>query len=229
MDDLVARWVALAGEETRRIGADLADRYGEEHRRYHTREHLVAVLDLVDELAGHADDPDLVRLAAWFHDAVYDPRRGDNEERSAVKAERVLADTDLPPEAIAEVARLVRLTATHTPGPADRNGQVLCDADLLTATHTPGPADRNGQVLCDADLAILGADAERYAAYAAAVRSEYAFVPEEHFNAARADILRSLLAKPTIFHTPPARERFERRARRNLHQELSRLESALGR
>ncbi|ACY99280.1 MULTISPECIES: HD domain-containing protein [Thermomonospora] len=207
MDDLVARWVALAGEETRRIGADLADRYGEEHRRYHTREHLVAVLDLVDELAGHADDPDLVRLAAWFHDAVYDPRRGDNEERSAVKAERVLADTDLPPEAIAEVARLVR----------------------LTATHTPGPADRNGQVLCDADLAILGADAERYAAYAAAVRSEYAFVPEEHFNAARADILRSLLAKPTIFHTPPARERFERRARRNLHQELSRLESALGR
>lgn len=207
MDDLVARWVALAGEETRRIGADLADRYGEEHRRYHTREHLVAVLDLVDELAGHADDPDAVRLAAWFHDAVYDPRRGDNEERSAVKAERVLADTDLPPEAIAEVARLVR----------------------LTATHTPGPADRNGQVLCDADLAILGADAERYAAYAAAVRSEYAFVPEEHFNAARADILRSLLAKPTIFHTPPARERFERRARRNLHQELSRLESALGR
>lgn len=207
MDDLVARWVALAGEETRRIGADLADRYGEEHRRYHTREHLVAVLDLVDELAGHADDPDLVRLAAWFHDAVYDPRRGDNEERSAVKAERVLADTDLPPEAVAEVARLVR----------------------LTATHTPGPADRNGQVLCDADLAILGADAERYAAYAAAVRSEYAFVPEEHFNAARADILRSLLAKPTIFHTPPARERFERRARRNLHQELSRLESALGR
>ncbi|MEU8341287.1 HD domain-containing protein [Spirillospora sp. NPDC048832] len=196
--DLVDRWVALAGPHTRHIGTELDERYGEPHRRYHTRAHLTAVLDLVDELAGHADDPDLVRLAAWFHDAVYDPERADNEERSARLATRMLADTDLSPAGVQEVARLVELTTTHAP-----------DED-----------DRNGQVLCDADLAVLGSDPGEYAAYTAAVREEYAFVPDEFFAAGRAEVLNGLLALPKLFHTPPARERFEERARNNIRTEL---------
>ncbi|MCW2898427.1 MAG: metal dependent phosphohydrolase [Streptosporangiaceae bacterium] len=196
--DLVDRWVELAGPDTRTIGADLAARYGEPHRRYHTREHLADVLDLVDELAPHADDADVVRLAAWFHDAVYDPRRGDNEERSAWLAERMLTDTDVGPEIVAEVARLVR----------------------LTTTHAPAAGDRNGHVLCDADLAVLAAEPDRYAAYAAAVREEYAFIPDEHFIRSRADVLRGLLELSRLFQTPPARARLEGGARRNLETEL---------
>ncbi|MEV4673098.1 MULTISPECIES: HD domain-containing protein [Actinomadura] len=196
--DLVDRWVALAGPHTRHIGTELDERYGEPHRRYHTRAHLTAVLDLVDELAGHAADPDLVRLAAWFHDAVYDPERADNEERSARLAVRMLADTDLAAAGVQEVARLVE----------------------LTTTHAPGEDDRNGQVLCDADLAVLGADPDQYAAYTAAVREEYAFVPDEFFAAGRAEVLNGLLALPKLFHTPPARERFEERARSNIRTEL---------
>lgn len=196
--DLVERWVALAGPQTRRIGAGLDARYGEEHRRYHTREHLTAVLDIVDELAGHADDPDAVRLAAWFHDAVYDPERADNEERSARLAGRMLADTDLTPETIAEVVRLVE----------------------LTQSHAPAEDDRNGHVLCDADLAILGANPERYAEYASAVREEYSFVPDEFYKAGRAEVLANLLALPSLFHTPPARERYEGQARQNIKAEL---------
>lgn len=201
--DLVDRWTALAGPQTRHIGAELDARYGEGHRRYHTREHLIAVLDLVDELAAHATAPDAVRLAAWFHDAVYDPERADNEERSARLAARMLNDTDLGPGTVAEVGRLVR----------------------LTETHAPDPIDRNGQVLCDADLAILGSGPDRYAAYAAAVREEYAFVPDEFFNAARAEVLQGLLALPALFHTPAARERFEAAARRNIETELTLLKA----
>ncbi|QKG25638.1 HD domain-containing protein [Actinomadura verrucosospora] len=196
--DLVERWVALAGPQTRHIGTELDKRYGEPHRKYHTREHLTAVLDLVDELAADAADPEAVRLAAWFHDAVYDPERADNEERSARLAARMLADTDLPAATIDEVVRLVE----------------------LTVTHAPGPGDRNGQVLCDADLAVLGADPGRYGAYAAAVREEYAFVPEDLFRAGRADVLNGLLALPHLFHTATARERYEDRARRNIETEL---------
>jgi predicted metal-dependent HD superfamily phosphohydrolase len=201
--DLVERWVALAGPQARRIGADLDARYGEGHRRYHTREHLVAVLDLVDEWSACADDADTVRLAAWFHDAVYDPQRADNEERSARLADRMLADTDLPESQVTEVVRLVR----------------------LTETHAPDDGDRNGHVLCDADLAILGSDPERYAAYAAAVREEYAFVPEEFYRAGRAEVLRGLLDLSTLFHTPSARERFEAQARRNMETELMLLKA----
>ncbi|RAY13315.1 metal-dependent phosphohydrolase [Actinomadura craniellae] len=196
--ELIDRWVALAGSDTRTLGASLVARYTEPHRRYHTARHLAAVLDLVDELAGHADDADAVRFAAWFHDAVYNPERGDNEERSARLAERMLTDTDLPAPTVAEVARLVR----------------------LTESHAPGPGDRNGQVLCDADLAILAADPRSYAEYAAAVRAEYAFVPDELFERGRAQVLRALLDLPTLFHTPVGYDRYEHRARHNLKTEL---------
>src|SRR4051812_12577829 len=66
---------------------NLLRRWSEPQRRYHTVEHLAAVLDRIDELVDvqkeYAEDPDAVRLAAWFHDAVYLPERSTNEERSA--------------------------------------------------------------------------------------------------------------------------------------------------
>jgi predicted metal-dependent HD superfamily phosphohydrolase len=196
--DLVERWAELTGE--RRLGEELVTRYREEHRRYHTDVHLAAVLDLVDELAADADDVDVVRLAAWFHDAVYDPQRGDNEERSAVLASRML--TDLGYAKAEEVADLVRMTKTHE------------------------PSDANGRVLCDADLAILAASPSDYAAYAAAVRQEYAFIPDEFFRPGRADVLEQLLKLPSLFHTSVARERFEARARANVQAEINQLRTS---
>ncbi|MFC3821473.1 metal-dependent phosphohydrolase [Planomonospora venezuelensis] len=195
--ELIDRWRELAGPHAEALGRDLIARYAEPHRKYHTTAHLEAVLAHVDALAPHADNPDLVRLAAWFHDAVYDPRRGDNEERSARLAERALPEMGLPPEEVAAVARLVR----------------------LTVTHAPEPSDADGAVLCDADLAILAAPPDLYAAYAAAVREEYAFVPDDAFRAGRAAVLRSLLDLPAIFRVSGA----EAAARANIREELDRL------
>ncbi|MFI6940575.1 hypothetical protein ACIBI4_14985 [Streptomyces sp. NPDC050418] len=184
---------------------NLLKRWAEPQRRYHTVAHLTAVLDHIDVLASHADDPDLVRLGAWFHDAVYLPDRSENEERSARLAERALAEAGLSASAVAEVARLVR----------------------LTVTHDPAPDDRNGQVLCDADLAILASDPAAYAAYTAAVRDEYGFVPDDAFRTGRARILAQLLALPRLFHTPYAATEWEARARANLEKELAQLTRGL--
>jgi predicted metal-dependent HD superfamily phosphohydrolase len=96
----------------------------------------------------------------------------------------------------------------------------------LTETHAPAEDDRNGQVLCDADLAILGSSPDRYATYAAAVREEYAFVPEEFYRKGRADVLTQLLSLPALFHTPEAHERFETRARHNIETELMLLRAS---
>ncbi|MFF3322154.1 HD domain-containing protein [Streptomyces sp. NPDC002889] len=180
---------------------NLLARWAEPQRRYHTTAHLIAVLDHIDTLADRAADPDLVRLAAWFHDAVYLPDRSENEERSARLAERALPEAGLDEAATAEVARLVRLTIGHDPA-----------AD-----------DRNGQVLCDADLAILAADPEPYAAYVAAVRAEYGFVPDDAFRVGRAAVLRQLLDLPQLFHTPHGQREWEGHACRNLEAELSLL------
>ena len=183
---------------------DLLARWAEPHRRYHTTDHLVAVLDRIGLLSAHCEGPEAVAtvlLAAWFHDAVHLPERSTNEERSARLAERALPEAGLPPDRTAEVARLVR----------------------LTVTHDPADDDRDGQVLCDADLAVLAGAPQEYAAYAAAVREEYSFLPDDAFRTGRADVLRHLLALPSLFRTPYGRAHWERTARRNMTTELELL------
>lgn len=219
--DLAARWAATVAQargpqtphpapakapDPAPYAANLLRRWAEPQRRYHTTDHLAAVLDRIDELAPHADDMPAVQLAAWFHDAVYRPDRSENEERSAALAERALPELGIDPARTSEVARLVR----------------------LTVTHDPAPDDRNGAVLCDADLAVLAGSPDAYAAYAAAVRAEYAFVPDPDFRTGRAAVLRQLLALPHLFRTPHGHDRWEHPARHNLSTELALLESGAG-
>ncbi|MFG3436852.1 metal-dependent phosphohydrolase [Nonomuraea sp. NPDC047897] len=214
------RWLALVGHSpaTAAVGAELVARWSEPHRRYHTITHLTAVLDAIDELytgtpvladggpgaGGQAQvgggDPVAVRLAAWFHDAVYDGRPGWDEERSAWLALARLPRCGVPPVRVAEVARLVRLTAAH---------------DGLAS------GDAGGAVLCDADLAVLGGDG--YADYAARVREEYAHVPDHLFRQGRAAVLRRLLATPRLYRTSRAYELWEARARASMSAELALL------
>ncbi|AWL39869.1 MULTISPECIES: HD domain-containing protein [Streptomyces] len=200
-DALVAVRGTASGPDPLPYADHLLERWGEPQRRYHTTAHLAQVLDHVDTLAGHAADPDVVRLAVWFHDAVYRPDRSENEERSAALAERALPEAGVPDAATAEVARLVR----------------------LTVTHDPADGDRDGEVLCDADLAILASAPREYAAYAAQVREEYGFVPDDLFRAGRADVLRHLLGLPRLFRTPHGAAVWEPRARQNVTTELELL------
>lgn len=191
-------------------GLDLRDKliaaYGSPSRGYHDLRHLAEVFERLDELAATvAFDHTTVRLAAWFHDGVYDGHPA-AEERSAAWAETALASVGVTPEQNAEVARLVR----------------------LTAHHRPNPDDRNGCALSDADLAILASDKHRYDEYAAEVRREYAHIPDALFRHGRATILRDLLAKPTLFHTPYAVRAWEASARANVEVELRTLSDGEG-
>lgn len=181
-------------------GGYLLGRWSEPQRHYHTVTHLTAVLDVVDRHAALAPHPERVRLAAWLHDAVYDPRAlgGANERDSAEFAAGLLATLGVPDEVAAEVARLVG----------------------LTAGHATADGDTDGELLCDADLAVLAGDPERYAAYTAAIRREYAHVPDEDFAAGRAQVLKALLELPSIYRLAPLRAAWESTARANLEREL---------
>ncbi|CCH86241.1 conserved protein of unknown function [Modestobacter italicus] len=197
-----AGWTALAGDSptSRTEWAAVVGAWSEPHRRYHDLAHLAAVLGIVDQLAAAAPDPAAVRLAAWYHDVAYDPLRSDNEEVSAARARIGLLG--LVEEArVAEVERLV----------------------LLTAGHDPQPDDANGAVLCDADLAVLASPAPAYAAYASAVREEYGHLSDDAFTAGRIAVLEHLLALPALFRTPAAADRWTAPARANLAAELSLL------
>jgi predicted metal-dependent HD superfamily phosphohydrolase len=201
--ELLARWDATLPNQ-QELGKNLIIRYGEPHRHYHTTKHLLHVLTMIDQLA---DDHDLflVRLAAWYHDAVYAIPAGQitNEEASARLALRELSRVGLEQEDLNQVARLVRLTETHLPGPHPE-----------------------GELLCDADLAILASDPTDYAAYVAAVRQEYAQLPDEQFLAGRLAVLTEL-ADREIFRTAKGRKLADA-ARANLSTEISALKASVG-
>jgi predicted metal-dependent HD superfamily phosphohydrolase len=219
---LLTRWMGLvadgpnpeaaAADAAEAAGRDLLARYAEPQRRYHDQRHLAEVLDAVDALAAHAADPRAVALAAWFHDAVYQPAAppGRNEEDSALLAEQVLPALGLDAGSggtVAAVAALVRGTAHHEIRTDDPSAPPVADAE----------------VLYDADLAILAAAPERYAEYTAGVRAEYAHVPDEVFRPARAAILRGFVDRPRIYRTPTAYTLWEMAARANLATELADL------
>jgi predicted metal-dependent HD superfamily phosphohydrolase len=178
----------------------LIARYREGHRRYHTVTHLHRVLADVSALLRESSvaDAGAVRLAAFFHDAIYDPRHHDNEDKSAALARRELSALGLEQGRLADVERLVWATAAHRPETTDE------------------------QVLCDADLAVLASVPAVYDAYVHGVRAEYAHVSDDEWRNGRRTFVEGFLGRAAIFATAPMRQR-EPRARANLEAELAQL------
>lgn len=196
------RWRGLLPDQPE-LGTELIERWSEPHRRYHDVRHLEACLAALDEVAPSdlaADDALAVRLAVWFHDAVYRGRAGDDERASAALAERVLTSRVARP-VVDEVVRLV----------------------LLTIEHRCSPDDRTGALLIDADLSVLGQNRGRYHVYLRDVREEYAAVSDEDFRRGRLAVVEALLALDPLFQTEAARSRWSDRARTNLREERVRL------
>ena len=185
----------------------LIGRHREAHRHYHGVRHVTWVVRHVEELAAAEPVSDIaaVVVAAFFHDAVYDPQASDNEVASARLADRELAVLGWDEARRRRVATMVEATATHE-APAVDPG-----IELDTA------------VLLDADLAVLGSDPASYQAYVAGVRSEYAHVSADDWRTGRTQVLRSFLDRPVLFATPTARERWESRARANVAAEVASL------
>lgn len=176
--------------------------YSEPHRRYHTLEHIedcLSQLEAVDGLS--AGDRHTLELAIWWHDAVYDPTRADNEAVSADLARHDLSAMGESAETVAEVARLI----------------------LLTKGHAVEPGDTLGAILVSIDLSILGRSPADYDRYAAQVREEYGFVPQEAWRAGRSAVLRRFLDAPAIYAESAFAARYETPARENLARELDSL------
>lgn len=201
---LLARWERLLPQSSRMgslIGENLLARWSAPTRRYHDTLHLDEMLDRLNRLPGGRAVP--VRLAAWFHDAVYEPTApaGASEQASAALLEELGPECGFDPPIVAEAVRLVRLTARH-------------EADA---------GDVAAAALIDADLAILAADTDRYLDYAAGVRAEYAHLPEDVFTSGRAAVLQGLLDRDPLFVTTVGRARWEQTARANMAVELRML------
>jgi predicted metal-dependent HD superfamily phosphohydrolase len=175
------------------IYQDLARRYAEPQRAYHTLRHIEECLREFEPARSLARDERAVEMAIWYHDAVYRPRSHDNEKRSAALAGKVAALAGLSPHFADKVEALI-----------------------LATRHKEVPRDTDAQLLTDIDLAILGHDKHRFEEYERQIRREYRCVPGPIYKSKRSAILQRLLMRPTIYSTPYFKKRYEARARENL-------------
>ena len=204
---LLLRWQTVwrevgASRADEELYAKLVDSYSEPHRRYHTVQHLeecFAHLDLARSIAQH---PSEVELALWFHDAIYDTRRTDNEERSAEWAQAAALASGLPIEPAERIAGLV-----------------------LATKHDAVPVGTDAGLLVDIDLAILGSETARFEEYEVQIREEYAWAPESLYQNARRKILQAFVSREQIYSTELFHAEYEARARQNIHRSLARLDT----
>ncbi|WP_136415072.1 hypothetical protein [Herbaspirillum sp. ST 5-3] len=207
---LRARWQALMTHlASDRAAADsawevLVKHYAEPHRAYHNLSHIMALLRHADAERAHMARPEVVELAIWFHDLIYDTRAMDNEQRSASWAHHAMHAMRIDTDLIPPVEQCILATQRH---------------------EVPSAQIADLPLFLDIDLSILGSSPEIYHRYSQAIRAEYDWVPPQAYRSARVDILQRFLARPALFFTPSMAARFEAQARQNIAWELKELSS----
>lgn len=180
---------------------DLVAAYSETHRYYHTLVHLEECFTHFDSASHLAGSSAEIEIAIWFHDAIYDTRKHDNEERSAAWAVRVVRNSGSPSEVAERIDELI-----------------------LASKHRAIPNSLDACLFVDVDLSILGASAGRFDEYERQIRHEYAWVPEMEFRQGRARLLQEISARERIYSTEFFHHRLETTARENLRRSLLNLE-----
>lgn len=180
----------------------LAEAYGDASRHYHDQCHVAECLRHLQRYRHLATRTDEIAVALWFHDAVYDTRRVDNEEASAAWAGRYLSEEGADPEVIRRIT------------------------DMIIATKSHEIAGVDGELMVDIDLEILGAPRATFERYDQAIRQEYAWVPEEQYRIRRRGVLEGFVARDRIYRTPELHGGYEQRARENLARKLRELDDS---
>ncbi|HET7131004.1 MAG TPA: N-methyl-D-aspartate receptor NMDAR2C subunit [Gammaproteobacteria bacterium] len=197
-------WEALGATAPEGLYERLLACYSEPRRYYHTARHLDECFAAFEAVRSLAMRPAEIEIALWFHDAIYDTKRNDNEEKSADWARAALVDAGVSAEAAERVHALV-----------------------LATRHEAAPQSKDAAILVDVDLSILGATPKRFAEYERQVRLEYGWVPDRLFRRTRRKILEEFLRRPSIYTSEHFRGARQRAARSNLSRSVDRLRSKL--
>lgn len=196
-------WQAIgARTSSDNVFAFLNEAHNEPKRSYHTMQHVAnsqLLLDLRQVALSCANLPAL-RIATYFHDAVYLPGNRDNETKSAFWASAFLRQAQIDDKTVSLVKELI-----------------------LSTTHRTIGLTMDERVMQDVDLAILGSPSNTYEHYRQAIREEYRDVDTAEYRRGRTSVLENFLERPMIYTTPYFHGRFERQARTNLQRETKSL------
>jgi len=187
---------ALASNE---LFDELNKYYSDDTRFYHDKSHIVECLRNFQLYRSKAEHPSEIEIAIWFHDVIYDTKASDNEEQSAVFAERALVEASAQKDSVNRVV------------------------DMILATKTHQVSSNDSKLMVDIDLGILGTPRDVFEQYDQNIRKEYHWVPSEVYLPGRANVLRSFIEREAIYHTKEFYDLYEVQARKNLERKIAEL------
>ena len=199
---------AVESEKVNNLWQDIAIRYSENQRAYHSLQHIEQLFAQFKQIKHVLNEPHIIALALFYHDVIYAPTRADNELKSAEYAVEALR----PYFSAAQcqyIYALIMMTANHKLAECS-NAQKNFDSAYLL----------------DMDLSILGASWSEYEQYAQAVRQEYAHVSNIDYRVGRRAVLTGLLAHPKLYLTDYYYDRLEKQARQNIKREIKILHAS---
>jgi predicted metal-dependent HD superfamily phosphohydrolase len=227
--------------------------YDEPHRAYHNWTHVEDVLLSIDFLMHNQEQMDvtlqdvaITTLAAFFHDAIYNPKSSTNEKDSADLFDKFVSELHA-----AVVSTLKSQIEGQSPNPTIQEGKMksmiaskVIECIISSATHIQSSMEANQSnnivvaIFLDADISILGKSPDVYDRYAGCIRKEYIFVERDMYCVKRAEILEGFLPQGDIselavdektkkhqfvFATDRGRAEWERSAQINLKREIDLL------
>lgn len=199
-------------EQLHDMGTNLIMLWSTPDRAFHNLRHLIDLLTRVDELSEETRNPDLVRLAAWYHGAIF-----------SVSADQAMHRNGGEDEAASAALAYEELVAA---GVSEKNANRVAELIMNLRRHDLPTSDIDAAALSDADLGCLAIEPQRYREYSRLIYSEYAHLPLLSYLRTRTTIVRKLLARDRLFASPLG-QRWELPARENLEAELRRLSSKL--
>jgi predicted metal-dependent HD superfamily phosphohydrolase len=207
IDFLRRRWDALFREydadkgDVEELYQQLVRLYSAGGRAYHNLSHIRSLLDLSDTFRDRIQNYQALSFAIWFHDAIYNTRKKDNEELSAKFAVKSIGRFKVSVDTLA----------------------LICEMILATREHQNQGSSEDIDLFLDLDLSILGSEEQVYRCYAQAIRKEYWWAPGFLYNERRKKVLMSFLERESIYLTREMVDRFEEQARRNIRREIESL------
>ena len=199
-------------EQLHDMGTNLIMLWSTPDRAFHNLRHLIDLLTRVDELSEETRNPDLVRLAAWYHGAIF-----------SVSADQAMHRNGGEDEAASAALAYEELVAA---GVSEKNANRVAELIMNLRRHDLPTSDIDAAALSDADLGCLAIEPQRYREYSRLIYSEYAHLPLLSYLRTRTTIVRKLLARDRLFASPLG-QRWELPARENLEAELRRLSRKL--
>ncbi|MDN5694136.1 MAG: hypothetical protein L0G68_03620 [Psychrobacter sp.] len=199
---------AVESEKVNNLWQDIAIRYNEAQRAYHSLQHIEQLFAQFEQIKHVLNEPHIIALALFYHDVIYAPTRSDNELKSAEYAVEALRPY-LSAAQCQHIYALIMMTANHKLAECS-NAQKNFDSAYLL----------------DMDLSILGASWSEYEQYAQAVRQEYAHVSNIDYRVGRRAVLTELLAHPKLYLTDYYYDRLEKQARQNIKREIKILHAS---